>query len=284
MAKKSSRPIAAERLESDCCDDIDVANWPTRPYRDRLSSGRWGAILFCGDISDSLHAFGNTLGVIYKTLTEALHVPCDNVRVLYNGTSPTTYASLPVVGAGTKENLYELIREADASFDVLFLVLLGHGAAKPDVEEAGLVCVAECDSHEELPTALIRTCGHPISRSTKRHVSKRGKRLVNDILTPRELTAQLSVLANCTAHVSAHCCGSGIFAEVSRVSMVSSFTSATNRDGATVLCPHRPYWQAPFLWAHSLAVQAELRPLRSAMLAAYLDMVPCLGAACPVFV
>lgn len=276
--------MAAERLESDCCDNVDLANWPTKPYCEQLHSRRWGAILFCGDIGDSQHAFGNTFGVIHKTLTGALHVPCQNIRVLYNGTSTTAYAELPVVGAATKENLYDLIREADATFDVLFLVLLGHGATKPDVEEAGLVCVAECDSHAKLPSSLTRTCGHPISRSTKRHVSKPGKRLVNDILTPRELAAQLSVLANCVTHVSAHCCGSGIFAEISRVSTVSSFTSATNRDGATVLCPHRPYWQAPFLWAHSLAEQAELRPLRSAMLAAYLDMVPCLGAACPVFV
>lgn len=271
MAKKAT-PLKAA---ADCCDVVDPTKWPVVPYCDRNNSRRWGAILFCGDVVDEESRFGKTLEVIYQAITRTLHVDCGNIRVLYNG--PHTSTVYGVHGIGTAEELYKCIRHADQNYDVLFLVMLGHGAAKEEgnVEEPGLVCAIECDAKAR-PIELTGRCKHLVNLEESRSDKILPEtRLCADVLSPRELSAQLSVLSNCLAHVSMHCCNSGLFAEVARSHMVSSFTSATGRIGATVECDTKPYWQAPLLWAHRLAVNSKLRPLRSAMAKTHADLILC---------
>lgn len=286
MARKAARPkqkSSETKITDDCCSEIDLCNWPTTPACSGPETHRWGAILFCGDIQDQLFAFSNTLGVIYKTLTESLHMRSDNIRVLYHGPNPTTYSDLQVVGPGTKANLEQQLEEADSLYDVLIVVLMGHGMPKVGAQDAGLICALEVSNWDKV-RRLMPTCHPNKALAELRKTDDEEIPLSDDVLTPRELTCYLSSMHNCLSHVAVHSCGSGIFAEIAKAASVSSFTSATSRDGVMLLCDNQQHWQAPFVWAYNLALAANERPLRSAFEAAHLGLALCPGSRCTFFV
>ena len=206
---------------TDCCDNLNINEWPHPVFSDELNSHRWGAILFCGDVSDEHSAFRNTLKLIRTALSQCLLINPGNIKVLYNGPDPSSGADLPVDGPATEDDLSRLLQEADSKYDVLFLVLLGHGAAKTTEDDPGLVCARKTNGTPPAQMTFARSCGHTFScESISLQQVSDQDHLVPDILTHRELSALLSGLSNCVCHLIVHCCDSGVFADSARSGLV----------------------------------------------------------------
>lgn len=234
------------------------------PRQSRDSRDRWGAVIFCGD-SDGNLLFCNSVKMISDSLTSAVGIKSVNISLFYHG---PTNCSLIRNGIGSKVALKKAMQIADQTFEVLFLVILGHNGrnAKGD---RGIICL---DGERHLipdQEKAFQDCQHATLKIVD--AVEMRKALINTstnvVLTPQELSEYLSEMQNCESHVVVHSCSAGIFKSIENTPRVASFTSATNLSRPMLI--RLGNWREPASWSKGLDANTTLQPIRKHLKAAY---------------
>jgi hypothetical protein len=269
MPKNTGSQIA---VAADCCDAV-LTQWPPKPSGTPVSHKvhRYGAILFCGDISDSDQLFFNSLEKIYESLTGTVGIWDSHIQVLYSG--PHVSTNFATTAPGTSNELDNALSRADKEYDVLFLILIGHSYESANTE--GISCSIECNRLTKARPAMRQTCPHSDKNRSifPDPLPKTG--LCPAVLTPAELKGKLKTLSNCRAHVVVNSCHSGIFEKVVEARTVCTFTSATSKTAVMDTCTTHPYWRDAIVWAYHVGSSWHASTIPHALKAAHAAMKKC---------
>lgn len=269
MPKNAGDQVA---VVADCCDAV-LSQWPPKPSGTPVSSKayQYGAILFCGDISDADQLFFNSLEKIYESLTGAVGISSSHVQVLYSG--PHVSTKFTKKAPGTSKELDSALSLADKDYDVLFLILIGHSYESANIE--GISCSVECSQLTKRSPAIRQTCPHSDNQRPILPDLLPQTGLCPAVLTPAELKKKLATLSKCRSHVVVNSCHSGIFEKVIEAGTVCTFTSATSKIDVMDTCTTQPYWRDALVWAYHVGGNWHASSIPHALQAAHAAMKKC---------